>query len=451
MKIVYVASGAAGMYCGMCLHDNTLAKAMIALGEEVLLVPTYTPLRTDEENVSKLPPMMFGGINVYLQQKLALFRHTPWFLDKVLDNPALINFAVKFAPTVDAAKLGPMTVSMLAGEDGNQAKEMQKLVEWLKHERPDVVHLSNSMLLGMAAPIRRALRVPVLCALSGEDIFLEKLIPPYYEQARQLLRDRAGDVDAFTALNEYYADYMTEYMDLDRRRVHVIPHGLSLEGHGTRSLRPAGEPLTIGYFAHVCPEKGLHLLVEAFRLLCERTDLPPIRLRAAGYSGAGDKPYLARIQEQLTAWGLADRFAYLGEPDRKDKISILQSFDVMSVPAVYRESKGLSILEALANGVPVVQPAHGSYPEMIRDTGGGLLCEPENPRDLADKLAQYILQPSLIEQHGRQAHAAIRERFSDRRMAEQTISLYRRLRETARGKTVGDSGGTVLLTDRTLP
>ena len=120
MKIVYVASGAAGMYCGMCLHDNTLARALLAAGEEVLLTPTYTPLRTDEPNVSTLPPMMFGGINVYLQQKSALFRHTPGFLDRLLDSPALINFATKFAPTVDASKLGPMTVSMLQGEDGHQ-------------------------------------------------------------------------------------------------------------------------------------------------------------------------------------------------------------------------------------------------------------------------------------------------------------------------------------------
>src|ERR1043166_8999910 len=108
MKIVYVASGAAGMYCGMCLHDNTLAKAMLALGEEVLLVPTYTPLRTDEPNVSKLPPMMFGGINVYLQQKLALFRHTPWFLDKLLDRPSLVNLASKLSWSVDPSKLGAM-------------------------------------------------------------------------------------------------------------------------------------------------------------------------------------------------------------------------------------------------------------------------------------------------------------------------------------------------------
>lgn len=449
MKIVYLASGAAGMYCGMCLHDNTLARAMLAAGEEVLLTPTYTPLRTDEPDVSQSPPMMFGGINVYLQAKWALFRHTPWFMDKLLDNPALIKLAVKFAPAVDASKLGPMTVAMLQGEDGTLKKELKKLTEWLKRERPDVVHLSSALLLGMAAEIRRATKAPLICALSGEDIFTERLVPPYYEQARQLLRDRAGDVDAFTSLNRYFADFMTDYMDLDRAKVHVIPHGLNMEGHGLRGPRSAGEPFTIGYFAHVCPEKGLHLLAEAFRILCEHRDLPPVRLRAAGYLGKGDREYLETIREQFGKWGLADRFEYLGEPDRDEKIKIIQSFDVMSVPAVYHESKGLSILEALANGVPVVQPHHGSYPEMVHDTGGGVLCAPENPHDLAEKLETFVRNPALVEEYGRRAHAAIRERYTDTRMAADTIALYQRLIAEADAARSGSSAAT-LSADRTI-
>jgi glycosyltransferase involved in cell wall biosynthesis len=304
------------------------------------------------------------------------------------------------------------------------------------------------MLLGLAGPIRRAVKVPVLCSLSGEDIFLEKLVAPYYQQARQLLRDRAGDVDGFTSLNNYFADFMTDYMDLDRARVHVIPHGLNLKGHGLRPPRSADTPFTIGYFAHVCPEKGLHLLVEAFRILCEKRDLPPIRLAAAGYLGKEDRPYLERIQSKMNDWGLGDRFEYLGEPDRPGKIQILQKFDVMSVPAVYHESKGLSILEALANGVPVVQPAHGSYPEMVNDTGGGLLCEAESPIDLAAKLETYIRDPQLAAEHGRRGHEAIFDRYTDRRMARDTISLYRRILDARRdghasSATIAASGRTI--------
>lgn len=425
MKIVYLASGAAGMYCGMCLHDNTLAAAMIALGEDVLLTPTYTPIRTDEADVSRTPGIKYGGINVYLQQMSPIFRHTPWFLDKLFDSPLLLNWVSKFSSSVQAEKLGPLTVSMLAGEDGKQKKELAKLVAWLQDEKPDIVHLSNSMLVGMAGPIRRALRVPIFCSLSGEDIFLEKLIPPYYEQARKLLRERGGDVDAYTALNRYYADFMIDYMNLDPSRVHVVPHGLKLDGHSQRVPHRAGDPVVIGYFARICPDKGLHLLVEAFRLLNELPNMPPLHLRAAGYCGAADRPYLDKLREQMSAWGLADKFEYAGEPDRVEKIKILQSFDVMSVPAVYRESKGLSIIEALANGVPVVQPAHGSYPELVGDTGGGVLFEPENIADLTDKLEALVRRSDVREDLGRRGFAAVHDRYIDRRMAEQTIALYR--------------------------
>lgn len=449
MKIVYIASGAAGMYCGMCLHDNTLAAAMIAAGEDVLLVPTYTPLRTDEANVSKLPPMMYGGINVYLQQISPLFNYTPRFIAKLLDSEKLLNLVSKFASSVQAEKLGPLTVSMIAGRSGRQAKELHKLIDWLKTERPDVVHLSNTMLVGMAGPIRDACRVPVVCSLSGEDIFLEKLVPPYYEQARKLLKEKAHDVDAYIGLNRYYADFMIEYMAIDPARVHIIPHGLKLAGHAKRPPRDPVKPFTIGYFARICYEKGLHVLAEAFRILHERRDLPPLKLVAAGYMGSADKPYLARIQQDLKAAGLGDKFEYLGEPDRADKIRILQSFDVMSVPAVYRESKGLSILEALANGVPVVQPAHGSYPETVEDTGGGILFEPENARDLADKLEAVIRDPSQLRTLGDRGHAAVHSRYDDHRMARQTIALYRRLVEERASHKAG-SAGTVLLTDKTL-
>jgi len=427
MKIVYLAAGAGGMYCGSCLHDNTLAAALLALGEDVLLVPTYTPIRTDEKDVSERR-VMFGGISVYLQQKWALFRRTPWALDRLWDRPRLIDWLARRSMSTDATALGDITVSMLRGEEGNQRKEVDKLVHWLATEvRPDIVHLSNSMLVGMAREIRRRLKVPIVCTLSGEDIFLEKLSPPWYEEARRVMRERAQDVDAFVSLNRYYADFMSDYASIDRGQIHVIPHGLKLAGHGTRQRPADRREFVIGYFARICADKGLHHLVDAFALLAKDRDLPPIVLRAAGYLGNADRAYLERLHGKLRAVGLHDRFEYVGELDRAGKIQFLQSLDVMSVPTVYRESKGLSILEAWANAVPVVLPAHGTFPELVEDTGGGLLHEPENPQALAVALRELILDPNLAEAYGRQAQQAIRERYTDELMARRTLDLYRRL------------------------
>lgn len=427
MRIAYITAGAAGMYCGSCLHDNTLAAALLELGEDVLLVPTYTPLRTDEPDVS-IKRIFFGGINVYLQEKVPLFRHTPWWFDRLLDNPGLLERLSRRAASVDPSQLGGMTVSMLRGEAGHQRKEVEKLVHWLITDvKPDVVHLSNSMQIGMARMIRERCGPPVVCQLSGEDIFLEKLPQPYYDEARAHLRERAADVDAFVALNNYYAVFMAEYLAVDRAKVRVIPHGLKLDGHGTRTEKQPGEPRVIGYFARICEEKGLHLLVDACEQLAKRGAEPSFVLHAAGYLGGGDKPYLAAIKSRIAAGPLAGRFRYLGELSRAEKIAFLQSLDVFSTPTVYRESKGIPAIEALANAVPVVLPDHGGFPELVADTGGGVLHRPHDAADLADKLLKLLRDPARGIKHGLTGQRVIHDRYNAASMARQTRDLYGKL------------------------
>jgi glycosyltransferase involved in cell wall biosynthesis len=322
-----------------------------------------------------------------------------------------------------------MTVSMLQGEAGRQKKEVEKLVAWLQEIRPDIVHLNNVMLLGPAREIRRQLRVPVVCSLTGEDMFLEKLLEPHYSAARDLLRRRAAELDGLTALNRYFADFMAEYLAVPRAKIEVIPPGLNLSGYGPKpSYREDWRaPCVLGFFARICPEKGLHQLAEAFHILLEDKTLPPIRLRAAGYMDSADRWYLENIEHQLAAWGIADRFEYAGELDHAAKIAFLQSLDVLSVPTVYHESKGLSILEAFAAGVPAVLPRHGAFPELLEATGGGELCEPLNPAALAQALKNMILHPAQAQAAGRKAQQIVRERYNAEGMAKQMLEWYRKV------------------------
>lgn len=427
MRIAYIAAGAAGMYCGSCLHDNTLAAALLKRGEDVLLVPTYTPLRTDEPDVS-IPRVYFGGINVYLQQKLALFRHTPWWLDRVFDQSWLLNFATRGGPSVEPAKLGDLTVSMLRGEEGYQTKELDKLVQWLIDEvKPDVVHLSNSMFVGLARRIAERCGPPVVCSLSGEDLFIEQLKPPHYQVARTLLRERAQQVDAFVALNSYYADFMTDYLSVSRERVHVIPHGLDLTGYCNLFPVEKADRIRIGFLARICYDKGLHLLVDACEQLVTEGK-HDIELHAAGYLGLSDRKYLDELTRRAEHGPLSGRFRYVGELDRPGKIAFLKSLNVFSTPTVYRESKGLPALEAMACEVPVVLPAHGSFPEMVADTKGGVLFEPLNTSDLAEKIATLLGDPDLAALHGKSGKKAVFDRYHADRMAGRTLDLYRSLR-----------------------
>jgi len=434
MNIIHIVAGAGEMYCGSCLHANTLAVELREAGHDALLAPVYMPLRTDERNVS-IDRVAFGGVNVYLQQMSALFGHLPRALDRILDRPGLLRWLSKHAGGTRPDKLGPLTISVLQGEEGRQRKELDKLVDWLEEEvRPDIVHLSNVMLCGMARSLASRLGVPIVCSLSGEDIFLEELIEPHRSRARELLRQRCKDIDALVAMNNYYADFMADYLSVSRERVRVIPPGLDLRDFDAaedsdNESEKSEDVVTIGYLARVCPEKGLHNLAEAFVMLAAEKDLPPLKLLAAGYIDPAERHYLAGIESKLAAAGLADRFEYVGEVDRREKVALLRSFDVMSVPTVYRESKGLSILEALAVGTPVVLPEHGTFPELIADTGGGLLCEPENPAALAASLRRMILDRPFADQCGRKAREAVHERYNGPLMADRTLQLYRELTE----------------------
>lgn len=435
MKIVYLVAGAGGMYCGACLHGNTLAAAVHQAGHEVLVAPAYTPVLTDEE-AAPAGKIFFGGINVYLQQKWSLFRRMPWRIDRLLDQPGLLRWIGKFGPSTRPEELGALAVSMLRGQEGRQRKELDKLLAWLEGKvRPDVVHLSTVMLAGVAGEIVRRLEARVVGTLAGEDLFIEQMPEPHRAEARALLAKRCAQLTALVALNDYYAEFMAGYLGLGRERIRVIRPGVNLSGHRSPGeLRPSGPAthrasgkVTIGYLARVCPEKGLHLLAEAFDLLAHDDRLPPTRLVAAGYLSPADRPYLAAIQNQLDERGLADRFQYAGAVDRAAKIALLDTFDVMCVPTVYPESKGLSVLEAWANGVPVVLPDHGAFPEMIADTGGGLLARPRDAGALADALRRLILDPQQAAECGRRAQQAVHQRYHAERMAQETVALYETL------------------------
>lgn len=425
MKIAYIAAGAAGMYCGSCIHDNTLASALIRKGYEVFLVPTYTPLRTDELSVSQ-PSVFFGAVNVYLQEKVPLFRHTPWAVDWLLDRRWLLNWVSRFSSSTTAQDLGALTVSVLHGEEGHQSKELDKLVEWLATSvRPELVQLTNSMFLGFARRIKDRLHVPILCSLQGEDIFLEDLVEPYRTEARELLKERSQDVDGFVATSSNYADFMSDYLSVPREKIHVVPLGINLKGHGERSKQRASDNVTIGYLARICPEKGLHLLVEAFDILVGRLGQDRLRLEIAGYLGGRDHAYFEEIKARISRSNWHDRFRNWGEVDRSQKINFLNSLDILSVPTVYRDPKGLFVLEAMANEVAVVQPAHGSFPELVNATGGGLLVEPGSARVLADGLQVLVENPIERERMAQNGKQAVFEKFGDEALAENLSHVYR--------------------------
>ena len=428
MRIAYITAGAGHMYCGSCLRDNTLAMALRAAGHDVQLIPTYTPTRTDEANVSH-DRVFLGGINVFLQQHLALFRRTPWVLDRLLDSPALLRLATRWGVSVDPAQLGAMTVSMLHGPAGFQRKEVDKLVRYLADEmQPEIVSLPNSLLIGLVPAIKAGLPgVPVCCTFQGEELFLDSLGEPYRSKALELIRTHAAQVDAFIAVSRFGADQMAGYLGLARSRIQVVPLGINLDGHAKRAGADP-DPFTIGYLGRIAPEKGLHILCEAYRRLVTRgAPLPPSRLWAAGYLGPEHRAYLAGIEQQLRDWGLSAQFRYHGELDRPAKLAFLRELSVLSVPGDYEDPKGLFLLEAMASGVPVVQPRRGAATEIIETTGGGVLIAPGDPDALAQGLAGLLTDPSRRRALGDRGFDGVRAHYSAAGMRDRALDVYRSL------------------------
>jgi len=485
MRIVLLTAGTGSFYCGTCMRDNALIAALRRQGHDALLVPLYLPLMLDEAPATDDAPLFYGGINVYLQQKSGLFRKTPRWIDRLLDAPGMLKAAAKRAGSTQADRLGDLTLSVLRGEEGRQVKELERLVDWLAsegesvkrealsasprtthHSTPrqpvDVVCLSNILLIGLTRRIKERTGAAVVCTLQGEDSFLDSLPEPDRTAAWETLAERAADVDAFIGVSRYYSDVMRERAKLPADRLHVVHNGILLDGYGVSDGVVSGSPSqnysplptlhspALGYLARMCPPKGLETLVDAYILLRKRDRIKSLKLRAAGSMTTTDRVFVARLTQRLTAEGLtvsesghpnpqmsADNLCrsvssadsqsdvvFFPNLSRDEKIAFLQSLSVLSVPATYGESFGLYVIEALAAGVPVVQPRHAAFPELIEATSGGLLCEPNDPHALAETMEELLCDPDRARAMGEQGRQAVREKFSVEAMAQGVLRVF---------------------------
>jgi glycosyltransferase involved in cell wall biosynthesis len=429
MKILSLTAGAANMYCGSCLRDNALAAELRRLGHQVTLVPVYTPTKTDEHNESSAGRILFGGISVYLQQHSAIFRHTPWLLDRLWDSRWALSAAAKRSIAVDPKSLGELTVSMLEGEEGPLRKEFEKLAAWMDHLDPhDVVNIPNSMLIAMAGTIRKHTPAPIVCTLQGEDLFLDGLIEPYRSRAADLIRSQTGQVDVFLSISDAYADHMSVYLDIDREKVRSVPVGVRVEdfaGDAAR-FRDRDGVFRVGYLARIAPEKGLHTLVEAYSAFKQRWQ-GESRLDIAGYLGPEHEGYLHSVLRQAETWGIGGEVHYRGEMERRDKIDFLASLEAFCVPAVYDDPKALYALEAMASGVPVIAPARGAMMEHVTACEGGLLVMPDSPGAIADALAELAGNPLRSRALGAAGRLGVEEKRSVNAMARRTLAVYHSL------------------------
>ena len=217
MNIIQIIPGSGGsFYCGNCLRDSKFYEALRKQGHDVIKIPMYLPLFSDEHDISDVP-VFYGAISIYLKQLYPIFRKAPRWIDNLLNSKPFLKLAASMAGSTNAKGLEEMTISMLLGEEGKQKEELDEMIGWIEQNyKPDIVHISNALLLGLARQIKTKLKVPVVCSLQDEDVWVDVMPPHYRDKVWQLMNERSVDVDAFIAVSDYFAKKMLDQMKLAR-------------------------------------------------------------------------------------------------------------------------------------------------------------------------------------------------------------------------------------------
>jgi len=430
MKITFLTAGTGSYYCGACMRDNALAKALLRAGHEVEMLPMYLPLTLDEEvlETSRETPVFFGGINVYLQQKFPLFRKTPAWFDKLLNGATLLKGAAKRSHMTSARDHGEMALQMLRVEESPLGKEMDKLLDWLGANPPDVLCLSNALQIGMLRQLKAQLDgVKVICCFQGEDTFVDGLPERYRKSCWSEMKARLPEADLLISPSKFYAEMMRDRLGLPDLEIEVMWNGIDLEGYAPGPEQDG--PPVIGYLARMSEEKGLVVLVDAFIRLRKDLGHEDARLVVAGTATKENESLVWELQDRLDKEGLAADVEWRSNISREEKQEFLRELTMFSVPVLYPEAFGLFVIEAMASAVPVVQPDSAAFPEIIAATGGGELATPDDAWALAETWMQLLEDRKALREMGERGRRAVAERFSVDAMRDRFAVLAEQILE----------------------
>lgn len=421
------------MFCGSCMQDNTLAKALRNAGHDAVLIPTYTPIRVDEEDNSG-SRIFLGGINVYLDSALPGWKSLPAWATNWLNKPSVIRLLTKLNSSTDASQLGSLTVDMLTGSKGPQQREISQLVNYLCDDlQPDVIIFSNALLSGILPELRSRFTGTVLCLFQGDDVFLEGLVEPWKQQAMQLIENNCQHFDGFLTHSQYYANFICRYLNLPIERFHRIPLTIDTDQHVISTseryhIATADSRFTIGYFARICPEKGIHNLLDAAERILPGH--PNVRFCISGFLPGEHKKEFQKHLDRVRQRCEPDQILWIDSPgSRQGKFQLMSTFDVLCVPTNYEEPKGLYVLESALLDIPAVVPAHGAFPELIKKLGHGHLYDPANPQALDAALISLINPHNApTKDRSTQLSTAVQEHFSLTATAPQISQIIQHTR-----------------------
>lgn len=426
MRILHIIPGSGGsFYCGNCLRDSKYVHALREMGHEVVKIPMYLPLFADQPEPREVP-VFYGAISIYLKQLFPIFGHAPRWFDNLLNSKPMMKFAAGMAGSTRAKGLGEMTISMLKGEHGKQHEELERMIHWIRdHYQADVVHLSNALLSGLAPQIRAKLGVPVFCSLQDEDVWVDVMQPEFRDEAWRLMHENGRSIDGFIGVSRYFSNLMKERIGIPDEKLFTVHLGVDPADY--EPLPVAEKPRNIGFISRMCEDNGLGVLVEAFILLKKKPGFEDVKLVLTGGSTGDDKQFLKGIRKMIAEARLEEQVDFHADFEDDGRKQFFRKVSLVSVPVLNGEAFGLYQLEAMASGVPVVQPSLGAFPEIIGETCGGMVYGPNIPASLADALAGVLNNPPQIAGMSEAAIRGVREHFNIFTHAEELIAVYEKV------------------------
>ncbi len=425
MQIVHIVPGSGGsFYCGNCLRDSEYIQGLKRAGVEVVKVPMYLPIFADEHDIEEVP-VFYGAISLYLKHSFPALRKAPGWLDKILNSGPALRFAAGMAGSTNPRGLEGMTISMLLGETGEQKKELEHLVDWLEHHsKADVIHLSNALLIGLARRIKERLDVKVVCTLQDEDVWVNAMDEDFKIQTWDLMKERARDVDAFFAVSDYFAKEMQPILDIPDEKLFV--HHITIDPADYTYQNASEKPLNVGYISRMCEDNGLEVLVDAFILLRKDSKWREVKLVITGGSTGENDKFVKSIKKKIKDAGLESEVEF--HKDFEDgRHEFFKKVSMVSVPVLQGEAFGLYLLESMASGVPVVQPALGAFPEIIKKSGGGIVYEPNTPEKLSEALSQMLSDTDKLNELSEKGRQGVEEKFNVHQEAKDVVARYSEL------------------------
>jgi glycosyltransferase involved in cell wall biosynthesis len=285
-----------------------------------------------------------------------------------------------------------------------------------------VIHLSNALLIGLAKRIREKLKVIVVCSLQDEDVWVNAMDDLFRERTWKLMSERARDIDAFFSVSEFYAQRMKTLMNIPDNKLYT--RHICVDPEDYSYVNSVGKVPVIGFISRMSRENGLQILIDAFILLKQEEDMKSTKLMITGGSTGDDDKFIQEIRDKIKNAGIQHDVIFQKDFEDEARHDFFRKVSVISVPVIEGEAFGMYLIESMASGVPVVQPALGAFPEIVSLAGGGIIYEKNTPEELSVNLLKLLRDPDQLKRLSEDGRKGVEQHFNIHSQASGMMNLY---------------------------